>query len=120
MNGLSPERDVKDVCSSVLVFTCRCSIGIVRVSPPAALKTAECLQGADNLAMRHSQHIETGKQIQVYSADMRRTVSLQFYPDGYELVEAEPTIISEGYSSHKVCHLYACWVFLTAMHIHIV
>ncbi|KAK9827173.1 hypothetical protein WJX74_009221 [Apatococcus lobatus] len=57
--------------------------------------------GADNLAMRHSQHIETGKQIQVYSADMRRNVSLQFYPDGYELVEAEPTIISEGYSSHK-------------------
>ena len=51
--------------------------------------------------MRHSQQLQTGKTIQVYSADMRRAVSLQFYPDGYELVEAEPTLISEGYSSHK-------------------
>ena len=65
-----------------------------------------CMQGADNLAMRHSQQLETGKQIQVYSADMRRAVSLQFYPDGYELVEAEPTLISEGYSSHKASHCF--------------
>ena len=62
------------------------------------------MQEADNLAMRHSQQLDTGKLIQVYSADMRRAVSLQFYPDGYELVEAEPTLISEGYSSHKASH----------------
>lgn len=82
----------------------------------AAFDAAACLQGADNLAMRHSQHIETGKQIQVYSADMRRNVSLQFYPDGYELVEAEPTIISEGYSSHKVCNLEASRASKSIMH----
>ena len=32
---------------------------------------------------------------------MRRTISLQFYPDGYDLVEPQPVLVSEGYSSHQ-------------------
>lgn len=52
-----------------------------------------------NLVLRQSGHIDSGERVHIYSADMRRTVSLQFYPDGYELVEPQPVLISQGYSS---------------------
>lgn len=51
--------------------------------------------------LRQSGHINSGERVHIYSADMRRTVSLQFYPDGYELVEPQPVLISQGYSSHQ-------------------
>ena len=54
-----------------------------------------------NLVLRQSGHVKSGEQVQIYSADMRRTVSLQFYPDGYELVEPQPVLISQGYSSSQ-------------------
>ena len=54
-----------------------------------------------NLVLRQSGHIKSGERVHIYSADMRRTVSLQFYPDGYELVEPQPVLISQGYSSSQ-------------------
>ncbi|KAL3132004.1 hypothetical protein ABBQ32_14227 [Trebouxia sp. C0010 RCD-2024] len=54
-----------------------------------------------NMLMRQSGSIESGERVHIYSADMRRTVSLQFYPDGYDLVEPQPVLVSEGYSSHQ-------------------
>ena len=34
----------------------------------------------------------------VYAADTRHAVRLQFYPDGYEWTDAEPVLISQGFS----------------------
>lgn len=51
--------------------------------------------------MRQSGSIDSGERVHIYSADMRRTISLQFYPDGYDLVEPQPVLVSEGYSSHQ-------------------
>ena len=31
---------------------------------------------------------------------MHRSISIQFYPDDYNLVEPQPVLVSEGYSSH--------------------
>ena len=59
------------------------------------------LQDGSNMLMRQSGSIESGERVHIYSADMRRTVSLQFYPDGYDLVEPQPVLVSEGYSSHQ-------------------
>lgn len=42
----------------------------------------------------------SGARIHIYTADMRRQVRLQFYPDGYEWAEEAPVLISEGHSSH--------------------
>lgn len=54
-----------------------------------------------NLVLRQSGQINSGERVHIHSADMRRTVSLQFYPDGFELVEPQPVLISQGYSSHQ-------------------
>ena len=51
--------------------------------------------------MRQSGAIESGERVHIYSADMRRSISMQFYPDGYDLVEPQPVLVSEGYSSHQ-------------------
>ena len=51
--------------------------------------------------MRQGGSIESGERVHVYSADMRRTISLQFYPDGYDLVEPQPVLVSQGYSSQQ-------------------
>ncbi len=48
--------------------------------------------------MRQSGAIDSGQRVHIYSADMRRSISLQFYPGGYDLVEP---LVSEGYSSHQ-------------------
>lgn len=53
------------------------------------------------MLMRQSGTIDSGERMHIYSADMRRRVSLQFYPDGYDLVEPQPVVVSEGYSSHQ-------------------
>lgn len=52
------------------------------------------------LLLRQSGHVASGARIHIYTADMRRQVRLQFYPDGYEWAEEEPLLISEGHSSH--------------------
>lgn len=48
--------------------------------------------------------MSSGDRRHVYAADMRREVSLQFYPDGFEWVDSEPLPLSLGYSSHQVRH----------------
>ena len=53
------------------------------------------------MLMRQSGSIESGERVHIYCADMRRTISLQFYPDGYDLVEPQPVLVSEGYSSNQ-------------------
>ena len=50
------------------------------------------------MVMRQSGAIDSGQRVHIYSADMRRSISLQFYPDGYDLVEPQPVLVSEGYS----------------------
>ncbi|KAK9819963.1 hypothetical protein WJX72_004515 [[Myrmecia] bisecta] len=55
----------------------------------------------NNLILRQSGVVASGQRAHIYAADTRRTVSLQFYPDGYEWVEPEPLPISLGFSSHK-------------------
>ncbi len=52
------------------------------------------------MVMRQSCAIDSGQRVHIYSANMRRSISLQFYPDGYDLVEPHPVLVSEGYSSH--------------------
>ena len=51
--------------------------------------------------MRQSGAKDSSQHVHIYSADMRRSISLQFYPDGYDLVEPQPVLVSEGYSSHR-------------------
>ncbi len=58
-------------------------------------------QDGGNMVMRQSGAIDSGQRVHIYSADMRRSISLQFYPDGYDLVEPQPVLVSEGYSSHQ-------------------
>ena len=53
------------------------------------------------MVMRQSGAIDSGQRVHIYSADMRRSISLQFYPDGYDLVEPQPVLVSDGYSSHQ-------------------
>ena len=55
-----------------------------------------------DLVLRQSAIVDSGRHAHIYSADTRRAVSLQFYPDRYDLVEDSPVLISEGYSSHRV------------------
>ena len=57
------------------------------------------------MVMRQGGTLESGVCQPVYSADMRHSISLQFYPDGYDYVESDPTPLSQGYSSHKVLPL---------------
>ena len=59
------------------------------------------VQDDGNMLMRQSGAIDSGERVHISSADMRRRVSLQFYPDGYDLVEPQPVVVSEGYSSHQ-------------------
>ena len=51
--------------------------------------------------MRQSGAKDSSQHVHIYSADMRRSISLQFYPDGYDLVEPQPVVVSESYSSHQ-------------------
>lgn len=60
------------------------------------------LQDGVDLVLRQSATVDSGRRAHIYSADTRRAVSLQFYPDRYDLVEDAPVLISEGYSSHRV------------------
>ena len=53
------------------------------------------------MVMRQSGAIDSGQRVHIYSADMRRSISLQFYPDGYNLVEPQPVVVKEGYYSHQ-------------------
>ena len=43
--------------------------------------------------MRQSGAIDSGQLVHIYSADMRHSISLQFYPDGYNLVEPQPVLV---------------------------
>jgi hypothetical protein len=44
--------------------------------------------------------MDSGQRVHVYSADMRRRVALQFWPDGYEWAEKGPVTLAEGFSGH--------------------
>ena len=60
-------------------------------------------QDGENLILRQSGALASGERQHVYAADMRREVSLQFYPDGFEWLDRDPVPLSLGYSSHSVC-----------------
>jgi len=64
-------------------------------------KPCWAVQDGGNMVMRQSGAIDSGQRVHIYSADMRRSISLQFYPDGYDLVEPQPVLVSDGYSSHQ-------------------
>ena len=61
------------------------------------------MQDGDNLVLRQSGALASGERQHIYAADMRREVSLQFYPDGFEWLDNDPVPLSLGYSSHAVC-----------------
>lgn len=70
---------------------------------PTKIDTMLCdLQDGENLILRQSGTMCSGDRRHIYSADMRREVCLQFYPDGFEWVDSEPLALSLGYSSHTV------------------
>ena len=52
--------------------------------------------------LRQSGTLAAGSRQHVYAADMRREVALQFYPDGFEWLDADPVPLSLGFSSHSV------------------
>ena len=65
----------------------------------ASKNLAFCIpQERQSLVLRQSGQVESGKRIQVYAADMRRRIALQFWPDGYEWAEAEPITLAEVHS----------------------
>ena len=47
------------------------------------------LQEGAELVQRQGGQMDSGQRVHVYSADMRRRVALQFWPDGYEWAEKE-------------------------------
>ncbi len=59
-------------------------------------------QDGENLILRQSGALASGERQHIYAADMRREVSLQFYPDGFEWLDRDPVPLSLGYSSHSV------------------
>lgn len=61
-------------------------------------------QDGENLILRQSGALASGERQHIYAADMRREVSLQFYPDGFEWLDRDPVPLSLGYSSHSVRH----------------
>ncbi|KAL0043199.1 hypothetical protein WJX82_002022 [Trebouxia sp. C0006] len=57
-----------------------------------------------NMVMRQSGALDSRQRVHIYSADMRRSISLQFYPDGYDLVEPQPvpkSVTGEDTSTHN-------------------
>lgn len=64
--------------------------------------TTSASQDGENLILRQSGALASGERQHVYAADMRREVSLQFYPDGFEWLDNDPIPLSLGYSSHSV------------------
>lgn len=48
---------------------------------------AHMVQSEQHMRERRSGHCGSGQRIQVYTADMRCRVALQFYPDDYEWAE---------------------------------
>ena len=60
------------------------------------------VQDGDNLVLRQSGEVDGGHLEHIYAVDTRHSVRLQFYPDGYEWSDAEPVLISQGFSSSGV------------------
>jgi hypothetical protein len=58
-------------------------------------------QSSKPMALRQSGTLESGRRVHINTADMRRSVWLQFYPDCYEWAERHAVLISGGYSSHQ-------------------
>ena len=52
--------------------------------------------------LRQSGEVDSGHLEHIYAVDTRHSVRLQFYPDGYEWSDAEPVLISQGFSSSGV------------------
>ena len=59
-------------------------------------------QDGENVILRQSGALASGERQHVYAADMRREISLQFYPDGFEWLDTKPILLSLGCSSHSV------------------
>lgn len=57
--------------------------------------------------LRQSVALGAGERAAVYSADMRREVAAQFYPDGFEWLEEAPLPLSLGFSSRLVRRMLA-------------
>ena len=55
-----------------------------------------------NLVLRQSCELGCGQTEQIYAADTRRPVFLQYHPDGYEWAEPEAILISQGFSNDQV------------------
>jgi hypothetical protein len=58
------------------------------------------LQAGADLVQRQAGQMNSGQRVHVYSADMRRRVALQFWPDGYEWAEKEAVTLADGFSGH--------------------
>lgn len=62
---------------------------------------AAWLQEGETLQLRQSGVVESGARAGVYAADTRRSLSLQFFPEGFEWAEGAPVALSDGFSSFK-------------------
>ena len=46
-----------------------------------SLNMLGCTGDGGNMVMRQSSAIDSGQRVHIYSADMHRSISIQFYPD---------------------------------------
>jgi len=84
--------------SSLQLSASDVSIGQFKASDLGLQILGCCLQDGGNMVLRQSGESGSGHQEHIYAVNMRCSVLLQFYPQGYEWSEADPILISQGHS----------------------
>jgi vacuolar protein sorting-associated protein 13A/C len=93
--GAKPLTDWRVVVSAPLRLTNQLPMG-------GSLLVWEQQPGAGReLVGRQTVQVASGATVPIHTADMRRAVSFTFYPEGYEWVEPQPTVLSEGHAGGR-------------------
>ena len=74
---------------------------LLSAEPPPPAFSFPHAQRTKTLVDRQTVEIACGGYMPIHTADMRRAVSFTFYPEGYDWVESNPTIITEGFAGAR-------------------